>query len=298
MSEYQYYEFRAIDKPLDQGEMDDLRSVSSRAEITSTSFTNEYSYGSFRGKPEDLMSQYFDAFVYVANWGTRKLMFRLPLRLFDLESAQAYCDGQALKVVGKKDFALLEFTSHEEGGGEWVDGKLWMRSLISLRADLLRGDFRALYLGWLASFESRGWHAANELGKDADLFEPSVPPGLAKLSAPLKELADFLRVEDALIGAAAAVDNGEAPAEPSRDELARWLKKVPAASKEAYLSRFLAAEGDELLRAELFQRYRAATAPKARQTAVAERRTVAQLLTTRDAFLDKKARTVAKVFKK
>jgi hypothetical protein len=34
MSEYQYYDFRAIDKPLDQDEMDDLRSVSSRAEIT------------------------------------------------------------------------------------------------------------------------------------------------------------------------------------------------------------------------------------------------------------------------
>jgi hypothetical protein len=57
MSEYQYYDFRAIDKPLDQDEMDDLRSLSSRAEITSTSLTNEYSYGSFRGKPEDLMSR-------------------------------------------------------------------------------------------------------------------------------------------------------------------------------------------------------------------------------------------------
>jgi hypothetical protein len=57
MSEYQYYDFRAIDKPLDQDEMDDLRSLSSRAEITSFSLTNEYSYGSFRGKSEDLMSR-------------------------------------------------------------------------------------------------------------------------------------------------------------------------------------------------------------------------------------------------
>jgi hypothetical protein len=58
VSEYQYYEFRAIDKPLDEAGMDYLRSLSSRAEITSTSLTNEYSYGSFRGKPEDLMSRY------------------------------------------------------------------------------------------------------------------------------------------------------------------------------------------------------------------------------------------------
>jgi hypothetical protein len=76
--EYQYYEFRAIDKSLDNDEMEKLRSLSSRAEITATSLTNEYSYGSFRGKPEDLMSRYFDAFVSVANWGTRRLMFRFP----------------------------------------------------------------------------------------------------------------------------------------------------------------------------------------------------------------------------
>jgi hypothetical protein len=298
MSEYQYYDFRAIDKPLDQDEMDDLRSLSSRAEITSFSFTNEYSYGSFRGKPEDLMSRYFDAFVYVANWGTRRLMFRLPRRLFDVERATTYCDDHALELVAKKDFVLLEFNSEEEGGGEWIDGKPWMGSLVSLRADLMRGDFRALYLGWLASFESRGWYDVNEIGEDGDLYEPSVPPGLAKLTAPLEALADFLRVEEALIEAAAAGENGKAIAEPAREELARWLKKIPAATKEGYLLRFLAAEGDELLRAELFQRYRVATAPKPKKTAVAERRTVAQLLAARDALVEKRNRGSVKSRKK
>ena len=207
---------------------------------------------------------------------------------------RAYCDDHALKLVEKKGFVLLEYTSEEEGGGEWVDGKSWMPSLISLRADLLRGDFRALYLGWLASFESRGWHDVNELDDDGDLDEPPVPPGLAKLSAPLKALADFLRIDDALLEAAAAVDHGEAIAEPSHDELARWLKKIPAATKEAYLLRFLAAEGDELLRAELFQRYREATTPKNKRTAVAERRTVAQLLAARDALVEKQSRKTVK----
>jgi hypothetical protein len=298
MSEYQYYDFRAIDKPLDHDQMDELRSLSSRAEITATSLTNEYSYGSFRGKPEDLMSRYFDAFVYVANWGTRRLMFRIPRRLFDLEKAEAYCHDQALELVEKEGFVLLEFTSEEEGGGEWVDGKTLMASLISLRAELMRGDFRALYLGWLASFESRGWYNVNEIGADGELYEPPVPPGLAKLSAPLESLADFLRIEGALIEAAAAVDNGEAMSQPTRDELARWLKKVPAASKEAYLLRFLAAEADELLRAELFQLHRTATAPKTKRVAVAEGRTVAQLLAARDALIEKKSRGTSKSTKK
>ncbi len=36
MSEYQYYEFVAIDRPLSKGEMADLRALSTRAEITPT----------------------------------------------------------------------------------------------------------------------------------------------------------------------------------------------------------------------------------------------------------------------
>ena len=51
MSEYQYYEFRAIDRPLDRKEMDELRALSTRAEITPTSFTNTYHWGDFKGKP-------------------------------------------------------------------------------------------------------------------------------------------------------------------------------------------------------------------------------------------------------
>ncbi len=40
MSEYQYYEFQAIDRPLTVKEMTELRSYSTRARITATSFIN------------------------------------------------------------------------------------------------------------------------------------------------------------------------------------------------------------------------------------------------------------------
>jgi hypothetical protein len=43
MSEYQYYEFQAIDRPLTEKEMGELRSYSTRARITPTSFVNDYS---------------------------------------------------------------------------------------------------------------------------------------------------------------------------------------------------------------------------------------------------------------
>ena len=78
MSEYQYYEFQAIDRPLTPGEMAELRKLSSRASITPTRLQNVYHYGDFRGDPLKLMERYFDAFVYVANWGTHRFMVRLP----------------------------------------------------------------------------------------------------------------------------------------------------------------------------------------------------------------------------
>ena len=73
MSEYQYYEFLALDKPLTDRQRAELRKLSSRADITATRFVNEYNYGDFRGSPGKLMERYFDAFLYLANWGTRRL---------------------------------------------------------------------------------------------------------------------------------------------------------------------------------------------------------------------------------
>ncbi len=64
MSEYQYYEFQAIDKPLDKKAVQALRKLSSRAQITPTSFVNEYNWGDFKGNPLKLMEKYFDAFIY------------------------------------------------------------------------------------------------------------------------------------------------------------------------------------------------------------------------------------------
>ena len=64
MSEYQYYAFQAIDRPLTKKEMAQLRSCSTRARITPTSFVNNYSWGSFKGEEDAWMEKYFDAFLY------------------------------------------------------------------------------------------------------------------------------------------------------------------------------------------------------------------------------------------
>src|SRR5262249_19354166 len=132
MSEYQYYEFRAIDRPLDGKQMDELRALSTRAEITPTSFTNTYHWGDFKGKPAVLMDRYFDAFVYVANWGTHRLMFRIPLGFLDVDAIEAYCDGEVVSLTRGKEHVVIDFTSQDESGDEWTEGEPWMPSLVSI----------------------------------------------------------------------------------------------------------------------------------------------------------------------
>src|ERR1700738_513698 len=94
MSEYQYYELQSIDRPLTKEEMAEVRALSTRATITPTRFMNVYNWGDFRGDPERLLEKYYDAFLYEANWGTRRLILRLPKELVDRDSAARYCDEE------------------------------------------------------------------------------------------------------------------------------------------------------------------------------------------------------------
>lgn len=153
MSEYRYYEFQAIDRPLTKDEMAELRARSTRATITPTLFHNVYNWGKFRGDPEVLMEKYFDAHVYDSNFGTRALTLRLPCRLIDERAVERYCVGPCVDMRTKGDLAILELrVTDEEGGWDYdVDSETWLPGLIPLRSEIAGGDLRALYLGWLCA---------------------------------------------------------------------------------------------------------------------------------------------------
>jgi hypothetical protein len=196
VSEYQYYGFRALDRRLTKQQMAELRGSSSRARITPTSFVNEYQWGDFRGDEDSWMEGYFDAFIYLANWGTHIFKLGLPEGALDVVVARRYCGTRVASVRRAKGRLIFTFESQEEGGDGWVVTKGVLPSLIPVREELARGDHRALYLAWLLSAQD------GDL-KDAAL-EPPVPAGLAQLSPALKHFAEFLRIDPDLIGAAAA----------------------------------------------------------------------------------------------
>ena len=247
MAEYQYYEFLAIDRPLDARQLAELRALSTRARISPSRFVNTYQWGDFRGDPRALMTQYFDAFLYTANWGTRRLMLRLPSRLLDPSTARRYCHTDSASAWAAGKIVILDL-SREDQDGSWEDeeyGEESLGSIIPARAELATGDLRLLYLAWLLSVES------GELADDD--AEPPIPPGMAALNAPLRSLADFLRLDEDLIAVAAEASEEQKDSSPSPQELKRWVAVLPARERDALLVRLVL--GDDVhLRAELLRR--------------------------------------------
>src|SRR5688572_2719891 len=129
---------------------------------------------------------------------------------------------------------------------DWIERDRQLSSLISVRAELGRGDLRALYLGWLLCAQSGD--------PDDDDLEPPVPAALAQLSASLESLAAFLRVDPDLICVAAKASSPLAHAEPKPEDVRAWVPELPALEKDDLLARMIA--GDGALAGELVQRVR------------------------------------------
>lgn len=263
MSEYQYYEFQAVDRPLDGADVEELRALSSRARITRTSFTNHYEWGDFKGDPVQLMRRWFDLHLYLANWGTRELMMRLPARFLDQATLEPFLhavDGVELRTLD--DQVLVAF--HQDGDEsyeDWDDGTGWLAALAPLREDLLSGDLRVFYLVWLSAV------AQGRLPDDA----PEPLPGLAPLSGALDAFAEFFDIDADLVAVAAERDPGDRL--PSGSAARARLAALPEDEKTALLLRMV--EGDPHVVRELRGRLRdgpAGAAPQARTAGELRRR--------------------------
>ncbi len=273
MSEYQYFEFAAIDRPLTDGEMAALRAVSTRAVITPSGFVNHYEWGGLKADPLDWMRRYFDAFVYLADWAHCRFALRLPRDMFGQAELKPFGVKQSLTIDASEDHWILDWSL--EGSDNYDrfaedDGRGWMGRLVPLRDELIRGDQRSLYLGWLAGA------AKGEVPETT--LEPTVPAGLSQLSAAQNALAAFLEI-DADIIAAAAIGSADASDRP--ESVDAWLQSLSPDELRSMLKSIVRADRPNPQR-EVASRYRAwhrqhapQTAPEARRRSVAELRSLA-----------------------
>ena len=272
MSEYQHYEFQAVDQPLTEEEMDELRTFSTRAEITPDRFINEYSWGNFKGDENLWMEKYFDGFLYYANWGTYVLKLRLPAALLDIETVQLYCHNDYFSAWLSGDKIILDFLSESEDYEEWEED-LHLSSFLPLRADLSHGDLRCLYLGWLSGLQHNEY--------DQKQLEPPVPPGLQSLSPALVRFANFLRIDPDLIQAAATTSSELKNSIPAPKDLRAWLSTLPSTEKDEMLTSILEdgiGGGQTAVTLQANRFLQTWYLPKEDQARKSEQRTVSQLL--------------------
>ena len=245
MSEYQYIEFRAVDRPLTEKELAYAEEQSSRAEISQWSFTNEYHFGDFRGNSDGMLQQGYDVFLHYANFGTRTIKIRLPYGLpFTKKVWSKFIDGDFLKwnqdSKGKAGTLVLE-PYYEPFDSHW-DFDDCLSDIIALREKLIAGDLRALYLLWLCV-------AGDENFYPPETIEPPVPHGLQVFGVELDGLFNFYEIDPLMVDVAAGGSKGKSqkkiptPVTLSPEQrLAPWLKTLNAKQTKSYLEQLLLGE--------------------------------------------------------
>jgi hypothetical protein len=105
--------------------------------------------------------------------------------------------------------------------------------LMGLRDDLLRGDYRLLYLAWLKAIT-----LAEEILEEVP--EPPVPPGLRQLSPGLRAFIELFELDEHLVAAAAKASGS--PQAVSEAELRRAIGQLSREQGEAWLLRLAQGE--------------------------------------------------------
>ncbi|GER89094.1 hypothetical protein KDW_32560 [Dictyobacter vulcani] len=249
MSEYQYYEFMAVDRPLTGQQLKEVNKLSSHIDASASHAVIEYHWGDFKHDPIVVMRKYFDAFLYWANWGSPQLAFRFPHGALPADLLNDFDCDAFVTFSKQQEYDILHFDFGQyEAEDEWHEYELG--SFIAIRNELLEGDLRSLYIAWLASqdmmrdyedeeeeYEAEEEDDEEEEGNEDDEANigPIVPPGLNQLTAAQQELMVLLRVPSALVGAAALYSD-DARLAPA-DDFMDWVQRLPRERCDNYLVR-------------------------------------------------------------
>jgi hypothetical protein len=284
MSEYQYYEFAAIDGPISDEGLRYARGCSSRAEVSRVRWQNTYHFGDFHGNVDTLL-KYYDAHFYIANWGSVRLGLAFPKGVITPDALQPYLRGGeryedtlTIKEIGNRFIVWWE--RNEEGGWWDTGGEGLIDELIGIREELMRGDYRALFLGWLADFNSEEWQDP----KDGAVLLPPIPNGLNHLSPALTKLIEHFPVDPDAHAVAATLSRASTP---ERVPMATVLEKLSVSEMRALLARVAEGGGPGVM-AEL-NRLTYPRVPIAVGPAISCTDFAAKTIETREARLKKEA---------
>lgn len=235
MSEYQRYEFMTIDRPLSRAQLEEVNDLSSHIEASATHAVIEYNYGDFKHNPIEVLREFFDGFLYWANWGSPRLALRFPHGTLPANLLADYDLEDFATFKRHADYDILDIHFAEmEAPDEWTDYELG--SLIGIRDELLEGDLRPLYIVWLAVQQIIEGYDEDEVEEeDYEITVPPVPPAFGTLTAAQQALAELVRVPEELL--AAAGRHSQAGKSAPGDDFPAWVKLLSSDRQTDYLLR-------------------------------------------------------------
>lgn len=235
MSEFQYYEFYAVDKPLSKEDIATVNTFSSRSHATSRKAAFEYSYGNFPKNEKEVLKKYFDMMVYVSNFGYYRWMIKFPIQAVSFDQLKAFhlnvSEGYTNEITISKDdnHVLLTIEYSEEEPPGWIEAAHLMNRLLPIRDQIMAGDYRSLYLIWVHMvFENKADHIEDW---------PCVINNLTDLDDSHDCLVDLLRIDQDMISALQSYSSVKM--EPTTQELKRQIEKLTLQEKDTFLMEML-----------------------------------------------------------
>jgi len=248
MSEYQYVEFRAVDRPLNDKELAFANRQSSRADVSRWSLSCEYDYSYFRGDVDGLLRRGYDVSLQYTNYGDREIKMRLPHGLpFSKKVWSKYVVLESLewKKDSKGSGGILSLCPfHEPGELEPVwEFDEYLDAAIQVRKQIMAGDLRGLYLLWLCAVQAVD---AGQFGDGPSEKEPPVPHGLADSPETTNHLLQFYDLDPLLLDAAGQGLSAGPVDEPLDQLMRRWVKSLKSGRAKEVLCELLTGDATAL----------------------------------------------------
>ena len=239
MRESHFVIFQAVDKPLNDDQLEFAKRQLTRADITRWTLKIENQQSSLRGDVDGWLRRGFDIFLQFDSYGDLSFKWRLPSAPFSFDIWSRYVDGERLQWQQDADgpSGILSLHPFRESGERHysTDVPAYLEVAIRVRERLLTGDLRALYLLWLcASFDDNT--------DPEETIEPPVPHGIADFAAYGGALASIFGLDCLTLVAVGEGVEAAPKARAERDCVERWIESLDERHAKKALANLLAAD--------------------------------------------------------
>ena len=152
-------------------------------------------------------------------------MFKVSAKAVDFSLLKQYANNETVRIAKSGSHVIIEITANsEDSSDEWWEDSQRISQYIAFRDDLLAGDYRCLYIAWLAGYFAEDDEEEEEQKTPSG---PPIPPGMKKLSSTLRSFIDFMYLDEKRLKTALKSTADSEPSTPTLKEIKDWVAQLP-----------------------------------------------------------------------